>query len=69
MRRAHCQRCDRHRSECGPISWSGLCTACAVNAVVTNVEGMGTMRKQERERWRRGMAASVGAVLVEDVAR
>ena len=67
-RRVTCRRCDRHKDECGPISWTGNCADCAKAAVGSNLEGLMTHSGPALEAWRRGMAASVGAVLIEDAA-
>lgn len=41
---------------------------CAKTAVTENIDGLATHSGFAMARWRRGMAASVGAVLLDDVA-
>lgn len=67
LRRATCQRCRGHRSVVGPISWSGLCQNCAIVRVADNVEGMALKHEPHLLAWRRAVAASVGAVLLDDL--
>ena len=66
-RRTTCQSCGRHKEECGPISWAGLCMDCAKARLTENIVGIATMSGEPAKRWRRSMAASVGAVLLDDV--
>lgn len=66
-RRKNCKRCKRHMNECGPISWGGYCGVCGPLQSDENADALHTMHGPEVLRWRRGMAASVGAVLVDDV--
>jgi hypothetical protein len=65
-RRASCRRCGAHKSACGPISWSGLCQACAIGAVTVNVTDMHHLTGEVVQRWRRAVAASVGGVLLDE---
>jgi hypothetical protein len=60
--------CGKNASIVGPISWRGLCIECAKRHVVDNADGLRTMTGPAVVRWRRGMAASVGAVLADDLA-
>jgi len=66
FRRAHCTRCGGHRTNVGPISWSGLCQECAIEAVVKNIAGLATKDTAVTRRWRVGLAAGIGSVLVDD---
>lgn len=66
LRRARCKSCRRHKSEAGAISWSGLCDRCAREKVAENVTGLMDHNGPAFKRWRRGMAASVGAVILDD---
>ena len=66
FRRATCQRCNGHKSYVGPISWSGLCQECAIDRVTENIVGLATKETGTTRRWRRGLAAGIGAVLVDD---
>jgi hypothetical protein len=65
-RRRWCKGCDKRTEEVGPLSWSGLCSECGPRRLRENVLGLHTMTGEPVLRWRRGMAASVGAVLVDD---
>lgn len=68
-RRYHCRQCERHRDDCGHISpWSGLCTTCAKANLAQNVHGLATHSGPAFLRWRRAMAASVGAVIPDEPA-
>lgn len=31
-----CKRCKRHKTACGPLSWTRLCESCALAAVEAN---------------------------------
>jgi hypothetical protein len=53
-------------AEVGPISWTGKCEACAVAIAQENVLGLIEHRGPRFHAWRQGMAASVGARLVDD---
>jgi hypothetical protein len=64
---ARCKGCGRHRDAAGEMSWTGLCTVCSTERFSENVLGLHTMSGPAVARWRRGMAASVGAVLVDDL--
>lgn len=63
----HCKGCGRHYSEVGELSWQGWCPDCWNARLMENVDGLHTMSGPAVKRWRRGVAASVGAVLVDDV--
>jgi hypothetical protein len=67
IRRAWCKGCGKHRDEVGTLSWTGLCTPCAVARVSENVDGLYYMRGEPLQRWRRGMARVVGGVLLDDI--
>jgi len=62
-----CRQCERHASECGPLSHTRLCADCGLanqtHAIIEQAEHYGTTLLL----WRRGVAASVGAVLLDDV--
>jgi len=64
-----CKGCGKTREEVGLLSWTRLCQGCAVDRVAENVTGLVTMSGYPLERWRRGMAASVGAFLLDDLPR
>lgn len=63
-----CKVCGRPAGEVGPLSHARLCGDCADDRLVENVIGMATMTNPARDRWRRAMAASVGAVLLDEPA-
>lgn len=48
------------------MSWSKLCKECGIVNFYANMEGMLTMQGPYATHWRRRMAASVGAVLVDE---
>jgi hypothetical protein len=66
-RRSNCQLCRRHRDEVGPISWGGYCSVCGGVLYRLNMDGLHEKFGEPLRRWRRGMAKSVGAVLVDDM--
>lgn len=63
----NCKGCGKSSAEVGPLSWTRLCEACGLERVAENIEGIATHTGPAFTRWRRAMAASVGAVLPEDV--
>lgn len=65
-RRRICRECGKHMHEVGPLSWTGLCEADSAKLLRENVIGLHTKTGEPLKRWRRGMAASVGAVLLDD---
>lgn len=62
----YCRYCGRHSGEVGTLSWSRQCTECGLIHFYANMEGMLTMTGHYASHWRRRMAASVGAVLVDE---
>lgn len=67
--RARCRTCNGHRSEVGEISWAGYCIRCGVATRDAANDDLHYHRGPTFEKWRRAMAACVGAVLVEDAER
>jgi len=61
-----CKRCGRHRDECGPLSWSRLCTKCAIEKVAANLEGLATFRGPEFEKWAKGLTAFAGILPLDN---
>lgn len=61
-----CKNCGRPSSEVGLLSWTRLCEVCSYTRLTENVIGLHTKTGEPLKRWRRGMAASVGAVLLDD---
>lgn len=66
-RRARCKDCGRHRDTVGLLSWTGLCGDCGKVRLEENVDGLHTFSGEPLLRWRRGLAASVGAVLIDEL--
>ena len=64
--RATCQRCGGHRSEVGEISWAGYCIACGIFVRDQANDDLHYHRGPTFEKWRRAMAACVGAQLMDD---
>ena len=65
-RKQFCKLCERHESEVGEMSATGRCADCGKRAVEENIYGIHYHAGPAFDRWRRGMAASVGAVLVDN---
>ena len=61
-----CRNCGGHATEVGVLSHTRLCAKCSSELLAENVLGLHTMSNPARDRWRRGMAASVGAVLLDE---
>jgi hypothetical protein len=51
----------------GPISWTGKCARCAIAIASDNVLSLIEHKGPRFNAWRRGMAASVGGRLLDDV--
>jgi len=66
-RRRNCKECGGYYTVVGPLSWRGLCAVCGPKRSDENADALHTMTGPHVARWRRGMAASVGAVLLDDV--
>jgi len=62
---AFCRSCGRHRSVCGPLSWTRQCLDCGRIKLARNIESLARHSGPEFQRWRAGMAASVGAALLD----
>lgn len=65
-RKEFCKRCSRHESVCGEMSATALCADCGRARVEENIIGIHFHTGPAFERWRRGMAASVGAQFVDN---
>lgn len=63
----NCRLCGRHADEAGLMSWTRLCGDCARVRLHENIDGLHTHSGPALDRWRRGMAAAVGGVLVDDL--
>lgn len=64
--RVRCQHCGGHRDEVGGISHTGKCSACGQALLTENIYGLHYHRGPAFDRWRKGIAASVGAVFVDN---
>jgi len=62
-----CKGCGRPSFEVGILSWTRLCSGCSHERLDENITGLHTMTGPPVLRWRRQVAASVGAVLIEDI--
>ena len=62
-----CRGCNRHVSECGPLSARYKCVECGEGEMIANARDLKAHAGHRFLRWRRGVAASVGAVLVDDL--
>jgi len=61
-----CKGCGKHRDEAGgELSATGLCLECGIERVKENATGISEHRGSAFTRWRRGMAACVGAVILD----
>jgi hypothetical protein len=49
------------------MSWTGKCGPCGERVMLENARDISNHSGPGFERWRRGMAASVGAPLLEDL--
>jgi hypothetical protein len=67
LRRAKCKGCGARRDDGEQLSWTGLCQRCGKARLADNIDGLHEHRGPAFLRWRRGMAASVGAVLLDEL--
>ena len=65
---ARCRNCGRHRDEAGTLTHTRLCMDCATRLRDENALALAAKSGPEFRRWRRAMAASVGGVLLDDMA-
>jgi hypothetical protein len=63
--KGNCKKCGRSREVAGQMSHSGQCADCARAAVEANIQGLHFHTGPAFSKWRAGMAASVGAMLVD----
>ena len=61
-----CKACGRHVDEAGPMSRRRLCAECGEERLRENIDGIHFHRGPAFTRWRRALAASVGAVLLDE---
>jgi hypothetical protein len=64
---AKCRACGAKRDDVGLLSRTRLCDKCGHALLTENATGIHEHRGPAFHRWRRGMAASVGAILPEDL--
>jgi hypothetical protein len=62
-----CKRCGKHTSEVGPLSNTRLCAACGPAKAREHLIELAGHSGPAFLHWRRRIAASVGAVLVDDL--
>jgi predicted MarR family transcription regulator len=62
-----CRECRKHVNEIGPLSHTRLCRSCAIALSAENYTGLTTRSGEAFAHWRRSMAASVGATLLDDL--
>ena len=61
----HCHGCDRHVSECGPLSARYRCVDCGVSAMLENATQLREHRGPRFDQWRLRSLAGLGDVLVD----
>ena len=66
---ARCRRCGAHRDDGASLSTRGLCTDCRHKITNKELDDLHYHRGDYFLGWRRQVAASVGAVLVDDLIR
>jgi len=66
-RRRTCRVCRGHERDVGPISWRGKCGVCGPAIFEAQIDDLHYHRGPYFLAWRRAMAASVGALLVDDI--
>ena len=66
-RRVKCKRCGKHANTVGPISWRGFCGVCGPLLAEQAADDLHYHRGPVFALWRERLAASVGAVLVDDL--
>lgn len=63
---AFCYRCQRPREEGERFSRRGRCADCGDGEMILNVRELKAHAGPRFQRWRRGVAAGVGAILVDE---
>ena len=61
-----CRHCGVKQADGFSISATGQCEPCSERVLLDNIEQMAARSGPNFERWRRRMAASVGAILPDD---
>jgi hypothetical protein len=62
-----CKRCGVEREQVGHITGTGLCVECALTLKNANAEQLRAHAGPYFDHWRRRVAASVGAALLDDL--
>ena len=62
-----CRGCGRSAEEVGPLSCTRQCESCGERNLWRNVNGLHGHDGEVFLAWRRRMAASVGAILLDDL--
>jgi hypothetical protein len=65
----YCRICERPVEECGSLSTRGKCADCRKQITDFWCDSLHYHQNPGLIEWRRGVAASVGAVLVDDIIR
>ena len=63
----NCKVCDRHVDECGPLSLAYLCARCGSERWLENHSQLKAHSGPWFDHWRRRVAASVGALPLDDL--
>ncbi len=66
---ARCRYCGAHRDDGADLSTRGLCATCRKERYHKQNDDLHYHRGEVFLQWRRQVAASVGAVLVDDILR
>lgn len=64
--RSTCRVCGRHKRDVGPISHGGYCSEHGKPVFHANTDGLHYHEGPWFEKWRRAVAASVGAVIPDE---
>lgn len=59
----NCRGCGKPSEEVGPLSHTRLCPGCGARELEANIVGLATHSGEPLQRWREGMARSIGALL------
>jgi len=62
-----CKDCKRHVTDAGPLSHNCLCADCSDRRRRSNAYALASHKGSGFQGWRRGHAAAVGGVLVDDL--
>jgi hypothetical protein len=61
-----CKRCERHTNECGVLSHTRLCADCGREVLTSSIIEQASHSGPIFQHWRRRIAASVGATVLDD---